>query len=90
MGGDRLFLVCVLGIGNVELDNSVIVGILIVNGMSGVIGEGNHLLGYITLSIVIILNGIDDNLRCYDLAIQLDICLGSTNDPVSLVLIIYN
>ena len=36
----------------------------------------------------IILHGIDDNLGGYDLAIQLDIRLGSTNDSAFLVLII--
>ena len=56
--------------------------------MSGVIREGNHLLGHLTFSIVIILNGINDNLRGYDLAIQLNICLGSTDDSAFLVLII--
>ena len=34
------------------------------------------------------LNGIDNNLRGYDLAGELDICLGSTNDSAFLILII--
>ena len=38
--------------------------------------------------MLVILNGIDDNLRGYDLAGKLDISLGSTNDSASLVLII--
>ena len=71
-----------------ELYNGVIVGILIVNGMSGVIGVGDHLLGHLTFGIVIILHGIDDHLGTYDLAIQLDISLGSADDSAFLVLII--
>ena len=42
----------------------------------------------INLFIVVILNGVDDNLRGYDLAGELDICLGSTNDSAFLILII--
>ena len=38
--------------------------------------------------IVAILNGVNDNLRGYDLAIELNIRLGSTDDSAFLVLII--
>ena len=58
------------------------------NGMSGVIGESKYLLGHLTFGIVIILNGIDDHLGGYDLAGELDICLGSTDDSAFLILII--
>ena len=56
--------------------------------MSGVIGEGDHLLGHLTLGIVVILDGIDDHLGGYDLAGELDIRLGSTDDSAFLVFII--
>ncbi len=58
------------------------------NGMSGVIGEGDHLPGHLTLGVVIILHSIDDNLGGYDLAGESDIRLGGTNDSAFLVLII--
>ena len=58
------------------------------NGMSGVIGEGDHLLGHLTLGIVVILDGIDDNLRGYDLTIEDDVAFCRTNDSAFLVLII--
>ena len=56
--------------------------------MSGVIREGNYLLGHLTFGIVIILNGIDNNLRGYELAGKLDISLGSANNSAFLILII--
>ena len=88
MRGDRLFLVRILGIGNIKFDNGIIVGILIVNGMSGVIGEGNHLLGHLTFGIVVILYGIDDNLRGYDLSIEGNVAFCRADDSAFLILII--
>ena len=41
-----------------------------------------------TPRIVVILNGIDDDLRGYNLPGKLDICLGSTDDSAFLILII--
>ena len=48
----------------------------------------NHLLGHLTLGIIVILNGVDDNLRCYDLAIELDIRLGCADYSAALIFII--
>ena len=56
--------------------------------MSGVIGEGDHLLGHLTLGIVVILDGIDDHLGGYDLTIEDDVAFGRTNDSAFLVFII--
>ena len=71
-----------------EFHNGVVVVGLVVDGLSRAACRRDHLLGHLTLSIVIILNGVDDNLRGYDLAIELDICLGYANDSAFLVLII--
>ena len=48
----------------------------------------DHLLGHLTFGIVIILNGIDDNLGDYDLAGKFDISLGSADNSAFLILII--
>ena len=56
--------------------------------MSGVIGEGNHLLGHLTFGIVIILDGIDDHLGGYDLSIESNVAFCRTNNSAFLVLII--
>ena len=71
-----------------ELHNGVIVIRLVVDGLSRAACGSDHLLGHLTLGIIIILNGIDDHLGGYDLAIQLDICLGSADDSAFLILII--
>lgn len=63
-----------------ELHNGVIVIRLIVDGLSSAACGSNHLYGHLTFGIVIILNGVDNNLRCYDLAGELNIRLGSTDD----------
>ena len=56
--------------------------------LAGAACGSDHLLGHLTLGIVIILNGIDDNLRGYDLAGEVDVSLSSTNNSAFLVLII--
>lgn len=61
---------------------------LVVDGLSRSACGSDHLLGHLTFGIVIILNGIDDNLRGYDLAGELNIRLGSADDSAFLVLII--
>ena len=71
-----------------ELHNGVIVIRLVVDCLSRAACGSDNLLGYLTFGIVIILNGIDDSLRGYDIARKLDIRLGSTNDFTFLIFII--
>ena len=71
-----------------ELYNGVVIVGFVVDGLSRAVCGSDHLLGHLTLSIVEILNGIDDDLGGYDLAIELDIRLGCANDSAFLILII--
>ena len=71
-----------------ELHNGVIVALFVVDGPSRSTCGSDYLLGHLTFDIVIILHGIDDYLGAYDLAGELNIRLGCTDDSAFLVLII--
>ena len=71
-----------------ELHNGLVIIGLVVDGLNGATCGSDNLLSHLTFGIVIILDGIDDNLRGYNLAGELNISLGSADDSAFLVFII--
>ena len=71
-----------------ELHNGLVIIGLVVDGLGRAACGSDNLLSHLTFGIVIILDGIDDNLGDYDLAGKFDIRLGSADDSAFLVLII--
>ena len=72
----------------VKICGTVVIVSLVISRVRGIIGESDNLSRHLILGIVVILNGIDDNLRGYDLAGELDIRLSCADDSAFLVLII--
>ena len=71
-----------------ELHNGLVIIGLVVDGLSRATCGSDNFLGHLTFGIVIILDGIDDNLRGYNLAGELNISLGSADNSAFLVFII--
>ena len=71
-----------------EFHHSGVIGRFVVDGLSRSACRRDHLLGQPALGIVIIPDGIDDNLRDYDLSIEDDVAFCRTNDSAFLMLII--
>ena len=63
-----------------ELDNGIVVGLLIVDGLRRAACGRDDLSGHLALGIVVIPRGVDHVLRGYDLTRKLDVCLGSADD----------